>query len=383
MKVAILGFGTIGSGVYKIISERTDMEVLHILDLPENKYKSSLITSELTDIVNDSNVDVVVETMGGIHPAYEFIMQCLKNKKHVVSANKAVIALHLDAFLATAKENGVSFLFEASVGGGIPWIASLLKASRVDEVDQLYGIFNGTSNFILDDMISNQKQFEASLSLAQELGYAEANPAADVDGYDVQNKIAISSRLAFQSQIDMNDFMVHSMRNISFDDIQYLKQKNCSVRYIGEAKRIANKYEAIVMLNVFKQDSVEANIKTNFNIATLHGATIGPLKFYGQGAGQLATANAIIQDIIDIQVQSQINIIETRELVYSDTLQTHQFMIRTTNQIEKNKYIDTLEKYKENYYITTKFITCSDFKHYFYDMINADQNAVVAKVANF
>ncbi len=388
MNVAILGFGTIGSGVYEIISDISkkinDIHVVSILDLPQNKDKLSIITSDIHDIVNCDEIDLVVETMGGIHPAYEFIMACLNAKKHVVTANKAVVAKHLQEFLSIANENGVNFLFEASVGGGIPWLASVSKASRIDEVDRFYGIFNGTSNFILDYMNTYQKDFNDALTLAQELGYAEANPSADIDGYDVQNKVCISSNLAFNSAVNMDEFTIYSMANISFDDIQYLKESGCMIKYIGEAQRINNIYEAFVMPNIFKASSVEANISTNFNIATLHGETIGDLKFYGQGAGKLATANAIVQDILDIQSGcNNVVISESTELTHSDTLLSNQFMIRTNNAVEMSSIIENIDIYKDNYYITTKFMTTRDFKANFYDIINSDKKVLIAKIANF
>lgn len=388
MKVAILGFGTIGSGVYEIITNISkrmdDIEVVSILDLPQNKDKLSIITSDLNDILLNENIDLVVETMGGIHPAYEFICSCLKAKKHVVTANKAVVAVHLQEFIALANENNVNFQFEASVGGGIPWLASVIKASRIDSIDRFYGIFNGTSNFILDYMNTQSKDFNEALSLAQDLGYAEANPSADIDGYDVANKVVITSNLAFNSIVDMDKFTTYSMSTISIDDIHYLKEKGYMIKYIGEAQRINQTYEAFVMPNIFKLSSVEANINTNFNIATLHGETIGDLKFYGQGAGKLATANAIIQDILDIQNGCKnIQLSSENSIVYSDTLLSNQFMIRTSNKVTMNEDIQSLEIYKENTYITTKFMTTNEFKTKFCDMISSDENVLVAKVANF
>ncbi|NBK97314.1 MAG: homoserine dehydrogenase, partial [Erysipelotrichia bacterium] len=247
MNVAILGFGTIGSGVYEIIknyhsSFLNDVHVTRVLDLPQNKDKLDIITSDINDIVKDPSIDLVVETLGGLHPAYEFIMAALQNKKHVVSANKAVVAAYLQEFITEAKKQGVHFLFEASVGGGIPWLASLQKARRVDNIDFFYGIFNGTSNFILDHMYMYDKDFNDALKLAQDLGYAEANPSADIDGYDVQNKVVISSALAFDTYIDMKQFPCFSMAKISIDDIHYLKAQGKSVKYIGEAQLLDGYY---------------------------------------------------------------------------------------------------------------------------------------------
>lgn len=388
MNIAILGFGTIGSGVYDIINDQKssfikDTKVGKILDLPQNKDKLDIIVCDIMDIVEDETIDLVVETMGGIHPAYEFIMTALQHKKHVVTANKAVVAAHLEEFVKVAKENGVNFLFEASTGGGIPWLASIQKARRIDAIDHFYGIFNGTSNFILDYMFTHSKGFNEALTLAQELGYAEANPSADIDGYDVQNKVVISSSLAFDAAIDMNDFPCFSMAKISFDDIQYLKSKHCMVKYIGEARVLQDTYEAFVMPNVFALSSLEANVKTNFNMATLHGETIGDLKFYGQGAGKLPTANAIIQDILDIKsntIEVEVNV--NRALPYTDTMLSNTFLIRSKN-IVQNESIDHVEEFNNQYYMYTKEITTKEFKTLVEYVLANDENAFVAKTANF
>lgn len=387
MKVAILGLGTVGSGVYEIISSGSKkmehFSVLKVLDLPQNKDKLPIITSDIKDITENKEIDLVVETMGGIHPAYEFICDCLKAKKHVVTANKAVVAKHLSEFLDLAKEHDVNFMFEACVGGGIPWIASLLKASRIDDINRFHGIFNGTSNFILDYMASYNKDFSEALQLAQELGYAEADPSADIDGYDVQNKVAISSKLAFGADVDMNKFTVYGMRNIGIHDIHYLANNGYSVKYIGEAHKSGSQYEVFVMPNIFKESDVEANIRTNFNIAALRGETIGDLKFYGQGAGKLPTANAIIQDILDIENGSIPIISADKEgITYSNEAVVNVFMIRTKECIEISSYIESIDKHEDFHYIITKEISTKEFKAQFSEIIEKDDKVFVAKFAN-
>ena len=203
MKIAILGFGTVGSGVYEIAKTLKNIEVKKVLE--KDLSKINIATDNYDEIINDKEIELVVECMGGLHPAYEFIMQALKSKKSVVSANKAVIAKYLDEFLEAAKENNVEFRFEASVGGGIPCLAGIQKIRRVENIDKFYGIFNGTSNFILDNMYRFENEFFTTLKTAQELGYAEADPSADIDGYDVTNKVIISSALAYDGFIK-NEF---------------------------------------------------------------------------------------------------------------------------------------------------------------------------------
>ena len=221
MKIAILGFGTVGSGVYEIAKNLKNIEVKKVLE--KDLSKINIATDNYDEIINDKEIELVVECMGGLHPAYEFIMQALKSKKSVVSANKAVIAKYLDEFVSLAKENNVKFIFEASVGGGIPWLVNLERTRRVDEINRVYGIFNGTSNYILDNMYRNEQEFDSTLKTAQELGYAEADPSADIDGYDVTNKVIISSALAYDGFIK-NEFPCFTMRNITKEDILYFKK---------------------------------------------------------------------------------------------------------------------------------------------------------------
>ena len=388
MNIGILGFGTVGSGVYEIIKNSrssflNEVQVVKILDLPQNKGKLDIITSNIEDIIEDKNIDLVVETIGGIHPAYEFIMSALRNKKHVVTANKAVVAAYLMEFLHEAKNNDVHFLFEASTGGGIPWLSNIQKAKRIDNIDSFYGIFNGTSNFILDYMYSYNKGFDDSLKLAQELGYAEANPSADIDGFDVQNKVVISSALCFDTFLDIKSFPCFSMANINFDDIQYLKEKNCTVKYIGEAHVLNEEYEAFVMPNIFPFSSMEANVKTNFNMITLNGETIGNLKFYGQGAGKLPTANAIVQNIIDIKtnvIDSKINI--DKVIPYNNNLLENKFLIRSEFSFE-SPLINNVDLYKESFYMYTNSIKTKDLIELIKDIIEKDKNAFIAKIENF
>ena len=204
MKVAILGYGTVGSGVYEIITNGKSEELKNIevkSVFARSRDKMHLATDDINEIINDKEISVVVECLGGLNPAYEFIKRSLESGKNVVTANKAVAAKYLDEFVTLAKENNVKFIFEASVGGGIPWLVNLERTRRVDEIKRVYGIFNGTSNYILDNMYRNEQEFDSTLKTAQDLGYAEADPSADIDGGDVINKIILSNALAFDIHI--------------------------------------------------------------------------------------------------------------------------------------------------------------------------------------
>ena len=356
MKIAILGFGTVGSGVYEIAKTLKNIEVKKVLEKDLNKI--NIATDNYDEIINDKEIELVVECMGGLHPAYEFIMQALKSKKSVVSANKAVIAKYLDEFLQAAKENNVEFRFEASVGGGIPCLAGIQKIRRVENIDKFYGIFNGTSNFILDNMYRFENEFFTTLKTAQELGYAEADPSADIDGYDVTNKVIISFALAYDGFIK-NEFPCFTMRNITKEDILYFKKKGLIAKYIGEATTVGNEYEASVMLNLFPTNALEGNVLSNYNIVTVQSHTMGEVKFYGQGAGKLPTANAIIQDILDIQANISFNPISIeKKYSYSAKLFKHRYVLRSNEELKGE--FDKIEKDGNNFYHYTKEITQAD-----------------------
>ena len=356
MKIAILGFGTVGSGVYEITKTLENIEVKKVLE--KDLSKINIATDNYDEIINDKEIELVVECMGGLHPAYEFIMKALQNKKSVVSANKAVIAKYLDEFLKTARENKVEFRFEASVGGGIPCLAGIQKIRRVENIDKFYGIFNGTSNFILDNMYRFENEFFTTLKNAQELGYAEADPSADIDGYDVTNKVIISFALAYDGFIK-NDFPCFTLRNITKEDIIYFKKQDYIAKYIGEARTKANEYEASVMLNLFPINALEGNVLSNYNIVTVQSHTMGEVKFYGQGAGKLPTANAIIQDILDIQEKISFNPISIeKKYTYSSALFKHKYLIRSNEELKGD--FEKVDKNGNNFYHYTKEISQAD-----------------------
>ena len=381
MKIAILGYGTVGSGVYDIITNGKTAELKNIevkSVFARSRDKMHLATDDYNEIIEDNEISIVVECLGGINPAYEFIKKALENKKHVVTANKAVAAKYLDEFLTLAEENNVKFIFEASVGGGIPWLVNLERTRRVDEIKRVYGIFNGTSNYILDNMYRNNAEFASTLKTAQELGYAEADPSADIDGGDVVNKIILSNALAFDIHIDSN-FPTYSMRNIVKNDIDYLKKYDYAVKYIGETNVEDNKYETSVMLSIFGKDSQEAAVPLNNNIITLDGSFIGESKFFGQGAGKLPTGNAIVQDIVDIYLDvPRRDMVIKNELSYSDELTKKKYLIRSEVQLN-NELIEKEEQYEGSFYIETKEITLKQLKSLVAEVEAKDEKYLVAK----
>ena len=229
-------------------------------------------------------------------------------KKHVVTANKAVVAAYFEEFIAAAKANGVKFMVEATSGGGIPWIKNLQRVGRIDEVTELHGIMNGTSNFILSAMTNEGKDFSDVLKTAQELGYAEADPSADIDGDDVRNKCAISASIAFGCSVDVNSILQSGIRHISKSDIDWCRENGLVCKLFATAKRDGDSFDAVVEPVLLPCDTVEANVPRNYNITCLYGETIGEVKLYGQGAGGFPTGNAIVQDIIDVNCGSAYDI---------------------------------------------------------------------------
>ena len=381
MKVAILGYGTVGSGVYEIITNGKSEELKNIevkSVFARSRDKMHLATDDINEIINDNEISVVVECLGGLDPAYEFIKKSLESGKHVVTANKAVAAKYLDEFVALAKENKVKFIFEASVGGGIPWLVNLERTRRVDEVKRVYGIFNGTSNFILDNMYRNNQEFDSTLKTAQDLGYAEADPSADVDGGDVVNKIILSNALAFDIHVQP-DFPTYSMRNITKNDIDYLKQYDLAVKYIGETNVEGDKYETSVMLSIFGKESQEAAVPLNNNIISLDGSFIGELKFYGQGAGKFPTGNAIVQDIVDINEGStRVDVVIKNNLFYSEELTRRNYLVRSSVELS-GELVESVEQYKGNFYVKTKEISLKQLTDLVDEVKEKDSNYVVAK----
>ena len=314
MNIALLGFGVVCTGVYEILKTLPEYNVKRILIRNPAKLTMDCMTLDFSDIENDSEIDLVVEAIGGLHPAREYILASLNAKKHVVTANKAVVAAYFEEFIAAAKKNGVKFMVEATSGGGIPWIKNLQRVGRIDDVTELHGIMNGTSNFILSAMTNEGKDFSDVLKTAQELGYAEADPSADIDGDDVRNKCAISASIAFGCSVDVNSILQSGIRHISKSDIDWCRENGLVCKLFATAKRDGDSFDAVVEPVLLPCDTVEANVPRNYNITCLYGETIGEVKLYGQGAGGFPTGNAIVQDIIDVNCGNAFDIAFSRKL---------------------------------------------------------------------
>ncbi len=302
MKIAILGYGTIGKGVFEIARKNPYLEVVKILERPEkfDEQYIDLFTNNIDDIVNDLEIDVVVEVLGGYNFAVECIKKSLKNKKHVVTANKEVIAKDIDTLLKLANDNNVSLAYEASVGGGIPIIKNLKEIKEVSKITKITGILNGTTNYILTKMTEGAT-FADALVDAKEKGFAEADPTADLEGYDMMRKIAILSDLAWDTYIDIEKIIHEGIKDITLEMVAKAKENNQVIKFVSEAKLVDNKVYVEVKPKYFSDKHFFASVNNEFNAVILETDPNDTLIFIGKGAGSLPTASAVVADIIDIK----------------------------------------------------------------------------------
>ena len=311
MNVAILGFGVVGSGVAEVISQNAEhikensnvslkvTKILDIRDFPDSEF-ANLLTKSFDDILTDDSIDIVCETMGGVTPAFDFVSACLKKGKHVVSSNKELVATKGFELLEIARENNVNFLFEASVGGGIPIIRPLSRCLAGNNVNEIAGILNGTSNFILTKMIVDGMSFADALALAQELGYAEKDPTADVEGLDAMRKICILASLCFGTHVYPNGIYAEGISKVTLEDVAFAESYNCVIKLIARAKKIAEDKITVMVTPCFvKNSSMLSGVSDVFNACLVRGDMTGDVLMYGKGAGKLATASAVVGDVID------------------------------------------------------------------------------------
>lgn len=318
IKVSVLGYGTVGSGVVEIIRENAELiakragekievkSVLDLRDFPEDPVQE-LIVHDFEDIKNDDEVQIVVETMGGLHPAYEFVKASLESGKSVCTSNKALVAAYGPELLAVAQDKNVNFLFEASVGGGIPIIRPLKVSLAPDEILEISGILNGTTNYILTEMTDKGADFDSVLKEAQDKGYAEKDPTADIEGHDACRKIAILTSLAYGKQLDFEDIYTEGITKITDRDINYAKKLGAKVKIFGSSKKVGDKVTAMVAPKLITSSHPLYSVDGVFNAILVKGNMVGDVMFYGQGAGKLATASAVVSDVIDEAKHVNIN----------------------------------------------------------------------------
>ena len=343
INIAILGYGTIGSGVVEVLGINGEsirkragdqINIKYVLDLrefPGDPIMEKLV-KDINIILNDNEVKIVVEVMGGVEPAYTFVKQALTNGKSVITSNKELVAKHGAELLDIAKEKNLNFLFEASVGGGIPIIRPLNQSLTADEIVEITGILNGTTNYILSRMSEDGLDFDTALSNAQKMGYAERNPAADVEGHDACRKIAILSSLAFGMQVDFEDIYTEGISKITDTDIRYAKAMGARVKLFATSIRENESVYAMVAPVLIKANHPLYSVNDVFNGIFVRGNVIGDVMFYGSGAGKLPTASAVVADIVDAAKHLGKNIWtiwSSKKLELTDINQVkHKFFIR-------------------------------------------------------
>ena len=340
INVSVLGYGTVGSGVVEIIRENAELitkrageeiRVKSVLDLRdfEGDPVQEILVHDFNEIVNDDEVQIVVETMGGLHPAYEFVKASLESGKSVCTSNKALVADFGPELLEIAEKNHVNFLFEASVGGGIPIIRPLKISLAPDEILEISGILNGTTNYILTEMTNNGSAFDDVLKDAQAKGYAEADPTADVEGHDACRKIAILTSLAYGKQLDFGDIYTEGITKVTDRDVAYAKKLSAKIKIFGTSKKAGDKVSAMVAPVFVYPENPLYNVDGVFNPILVKGNMVGDVMFYGQGAGKLATASAVVSDVIEEAKHVDVNM---------KTLWSHEKLDLLPNDEVKNMF---------------------------------------------
>ena len=313
IKVGLLGLGTVGTGVYKLIGRRSEemqqktgaaLEIKKILVHNMKKVRQgvdqNLLTDQWKEIIEDDEIQIVIEVMGGIEPAKTMITEALKAGKNVVSANKDLIAEYGKELYDAAKEGSADFLFEAAVAGGIPIIRPLKQCLEGNQIDEIMGIVNGTTNFILTKMSQEGMEFSDALALATELGYAEADPTADIEGLDAGRKVAILASVAFNSRVVFDDVYIEGITKITAKDIKYAKEMGCDIKLLGVAKNTEEGIEAYVCPMLIPSNHPLATVNDSYNAVFVNGDAVENAMFYGRGAGELPTASAVVGDVFEI-----------------------------------------------------------------------------------
>ena len=356
LNIALLGLGTVGSGVVKIIEENRqqikdtinkDIVIKHILVRDKSKKRPLNISQyhlieDINDILNDNSIDIVVEVMGGIEPTVDWLRTALKNKKHVITANKDLLAIHLKLLEDLAEENGVALKFEASVAGGIPIVNAINNGLNANNISKFMGIFNGTSNFILSKMTHEQTTFKDALEEAQRLGFAEADPTDDVEGVDAARKVVITSYLSFNQVIKLNDVKSVGISDITLADINAANSLNYKIKLIGKGTYENGYVNASVEPTLIHKNHQLAAVENEYNAIYVIGDAVGDTMFYGKGAGSLATGSAVVSDLLNVALFFESNL---------HTLPPH-FELKTE---ETKEMMDGAEpvviQEKSNYYI--------------------------------
>ncbi len=361
INVAVIGYGVVGSGVVEIIkkncasiSQKAGKEikvkkVLDIRDFDDTCPDKELLTKNPQDVFGDESISIVIETIGGAKIAYEYTKKALESGKHVVTSNKELVATHGPELLKLAKKNNINYLFEASVGGGIPIIRPLNRCLAANEIYSIVGILNGTTNYILTQMRRDGKDFDVALKEAQKNGYAEADPTADIEGHDSCRKIAILSSIAYNEFVDYKDINTEGISKITLTDIKYAESLNSSIKLIAMSEKIGDKIVARVSPALVDKDNPLFNVEDVFNAIVVKGDAIGEAMFYGRGAGKLPTASAVVADVIEIVKHWEScggydwSVSESSNMMdIMDTNTKYLVRLKVENQSEANEFVNSV-----------------------------------------
>ena len=351
INIAVMGYGTVGSGVVEVINTNgarinqrigDELNIKYVLDMkdfPGDPVQEKIV-HDFETIVSDEDVKIVVEVMGGIEPAYTFVKRCLQAGKSVATSNKALVAKHGAELLSIAAEHDINFLFEASVGGGIPIIRPLNSSLTADEIEEITGILNGTTNYMLSKMFYEGADYDTVLKEAQANGYAERNPEADVEGYDACRKIAILSSLISGQQVDFEDIYCEGITKITVEDMKYAKAMGTTIKLLASSRRYAgNRLHAIVAPCMLYPEHPLYNVNDVFNAIFVHGNVLGDAMFYGSGAGKLPTASAVVSDVVEAAKNLNRNVMtmwkEEKLRLEDKSSMKRRFFIRMKGNVEE------------------------------------------------
>ena len=358
INVAILGYGTVGSGVFEVLNENKEsisrragqeLHVKYVLDLRDfpGQPVEKVLVHDYEQIVSDPEVDIVVEVMGGVEPAYTFVKKALLAGKNVCTSNKALVAKHGRELMDIAKEKSINFLFEASCGGGIPIIRVINSSLTGDEIDEVTGILNGTTNYMLYKMNTEGCEFDTVLKEAQQKGYAEADPTADVEGYDACRKIAILSSLAYGKEVNYEEVYTEGITKITAEDIKYATSMGTAIKLLATSRKVGNQYYAMVSPVMIDAKNPLYSVNGVFNAIFIHGNVLGDAMFYGSGAGKLPTASAVVADVVDCAKNKGRNIMmswseEKLDLLQIDDVKSRFFVRVSGHAAERQSEIEEL-----------------------------------------
>lgn len=349
IKIALLGLGNVGRGVWMILNSNKEeimkrcgyeVEVSKVLVRDKSKTRAvkvpdEIVTTDFNEILNDENIKIVIEVMGGIEPAREYMFKCMEKKKHIVTANKMLLAKGGDELFKKADEMGIMFQYEASVAGGIPIIKGIDESLTANKIETLYGIVNGTTNYILSKMELEGAAFDAVLKEAQEKGYAEADPTSDIESYDAQYKLAILASLAFGTKIDVDNIYREGITKISAVDMKYANEFKMAIKLLAIAKEVEGRVELRVHPTMIPKKHPLANVYDSYNAVFIKGNAVGDLMFYGRGAGDLPTGSAVVSDIVSI-VRNGVNT-ENENPVVKNNLWKRE--IKAMKDVESKYYV--------------------------------------------